>query len=83
MIPHLQIEKKLELGEFIDLTPWLYQRRMLFWHRFEPESSVMRKITDALVDITGDECLPPGLESVATLWAKRVTTSRFRLVCMA
>lgn len=50
MILHLQIEKELESGELINLTPGLYQRRMLFWHRFAPESRMMRKVTDALVD---------------------------------
>ncbi len=33
MIPHLQIEE-LNSGELIDLTPGLFQRRMLYWHRF-------------------------------------------------
>ncbi|MCI2072132.1 MAG: LysR substrate-binding domain-containing protein, partial [Serratia liquefaciens] len=50
MIPHLQIEKELESGELIDLTPGLFQRRMLFWHRFAPESRMMRKVTDALLE---------------------------------
>ncbi|STW10571.1 Chromosome initiation inhibitor [Klebsiella pneumoniae subsp. rhinoscleromatis] len=36
MIPHLQIEKELNSGELIDLTPGLFQRRMLYWHRFAP-----------------------------------------------
>ena len=50
MIPHLQIEKELASGELIDLTPGLFQRRMLYWHRFAPESRMMRKVTDALLD---------------------------------
>jgi LysR family transcriptional regulator (chromosome initiation inhibitor) len=50
MIPHLQIEKELESGELIDLTPGLFQRRMLYWHRFAPESRMMRKVTDALLE---------------------------------
>ena len=50
MIPHLQIEKELTSGELIDLTPGLFQRRMLYWHRFAPESRMMRKVTDALLD---------------------------------
>ncbi len=49
MIPHLQIEKELKSGELIDLTPGLYQRRMLYWHRFAPESRMMRNVTDALL----------------------------------
>ena len=49
MIPHLQIERELASGELIDLTPGLYQRRMLYWHRFAPESRLMRKVTDALL----------------------------------
>ena len=49
MIPHLQIEKELASGELINLTPGLLQRRMLFWHRFAPESRTMRKVTDALL----------------------------------
>jgi len=50
MIPHLQIEKELQSGELIDLTPGLFQRRMLYWHRFAPESRMMRKVTDALLE---------------------------------
>ncbi|MDR0219388.1 MAG: LysR family transcriptional regulator ArgP [Enterobacteriaceae bacterium] len=49
MIPHLQIDKELTAGELVDLTPGLYQRRMLYWHRFSPESAAMRKVTDALL----------------------------------
>ena len=49
MIPHLQIERELASGELIDLTPGLYQRRMLYWHRFAPESRLMRRVTDALI----------------------------------
>ena len=51
MIPHLQIEKELASGELIDLTPGLFQRRMLYWHRFAPESRMMRKVTDALLEM--------------------------------
>ena len=40
----------MESGELIDLTPGLFQRRMLFWHRFAPESRMMRKVTDALLE---------------------------------
>lgn len=50
MIPHLQIEKELASGELINLTPCLLQRRMLYWHRFAPESRMMRKVTDALLE---------------------------------
>lgn len=49
MIPHLQIEKELVSGELLDLTPGLFQRRMLYWHRFAPESRTMRNVTDALL----------------------------------
>jgi LysR family transcriptional regulator (chromosome initiation inhibitor) len=49
MIPHLQIERELASGELIDLTPGLCQRRMLYWHRFAPESRLMRRVTDALI----------------------------------
>ncbi|WP_036771061.1 LysR family transcriptional regulator ArgP [Photorhabdus australis] len=51
MIPHLQIDKELESGELIDLTPGLCQRRMLYWHRFAPESRTMKKVTDALLKL--------------------------------
>lgn len=50
MIPHLQIEPELASGEIIDLTPGLCQRRMLYWHRFAPESTSMRKVTDAILN---------------------------------
>ncbi|PHM49744.1 LysR family transcriptional regulator ArgP [Xenorhabdus miraniensis] len=51
MIPHLQIDKELRAGELVDLTPGLCQRRMLYWHRFTPESGAMRKVTDALLKL--------------------------------
>ncbi len=51
MIPHLQVNNELKDGELIDLTPGLYQRRMLYWHRFAPESGTMRKVTDALLKL--------------------------------
>lgn len=56
MIPHLQIINELNSGELVDLTPGLCQRRMLYWHRFSPESRTMRKVTDALVK-TGRQIL--------------------------
>ncbi|MDR0806816.1 MAG: LysR family transcriptional regulator ArgP [Enterobacteriaceae bacterium] len=49
MIARLQIADELANGELIDLTPGLYQRRMLYWHRFAPESKIMRVITEALI----------------------------------
>ncbi len=49
MIPHLQIETELAEGSLIDITPGLYQRRMLYWHRFAPESRVMKRVTDSLL----------------------------------
>ncbi|WP_445494503.1 LysR family transcriptional regulator ArgP [Photorhabdus sp. SF281] len=51
MIPHLQIDQELKKGKLLDLTPGLYQRRMLYWHRFAPESRTMKKVTDALLKI--------------------------------
>lgn len=59
--PHLQIANELKSGELVDLTPGLYQRRMLYWHRFAPESRTMRKVTDALVDF-GRKVLKQGEE---------------------
>jgi LysR family transcriptional regulator, chromosome initiation inhibitor len=52
MIPRLQVEKELETGQLIDLTAGLYQRRMLYWHRFGPESTMMISISNALTDYT-------------------------------
>ncbi len=49
MIPHLQIEKELQEGSLIDLTPGLWQRRVLYWHRFAPESRLMQQVTEALL----------------------------------
>ncbi|ETS33307.1 transcriptional regulator ArgP [Photorhabdus temperata] len=51
MIPHLQIDQELKKGKLLDLTPGLCQRRMLYWHRFAPESRTMKKVTDALLKI--------------------------------
>lgn len=49
MLPHLQIENDLMQGTLLDITPGLYQRRMLYWHRFAPESRLMEQVTDALI----------------------------------
>ncbi|ACR70500.1 chromosome initiation inhibitor [Edwardsiella ictaluri] len=49
MLPHLQVERELRKGVLIDLTPGMVQRRMLYWHRFAPESRLMRRVTDALI----------------------------------
>ncbi|KER03184.1 LysR family transcriptional regulator ArgP [Photorhabdus temperata] len=51
MIPHLQIDQELKESKLLDLTPGLCQRRMLYWHRFAPESRTMKKVTDALLKI--------------------------------
>ncbi|MGF7483845.1 LysR family transcriptional regulator ArgP [Providencia sp. SP181] len=56
MIPHLQIAEELKNGELVDLTPGLCQRRMLYWHRFAPESRTMKRVTDALLK-TGRQML--------------------------
>ncbi|HHT9072777.1 TPA: LysR family transcriptional regulator ArgP [Edwardsiella tarda] len=49
MLPHLQVERELREGVLVDLTPGMVQRRMLYWHRFAPESRLMRRVTDALL----------------------------------
>lgn len=49
MLPILQIEKELKNGELINLTEGLYQRRMLYWHRFAPESNIMKNISETLI----------------------------------
>lgn len=49
MLPKLQIQSALEKGELVDLTPGLFQRSMLYWHRFDPESQIMRSISEALI----------------------------------
>ena len=48
MIPHLQIEKELKSGELIDLTRGCISAGC-YWHRFAPESRMMRNVTDALL----------------------------------
>lgn len=50
MIPRLQVEEELKSGALMDLTVGLYQRRMLYWHRFAPESSMMMDISEALIN---------------------------------
>ncbi|GAA5112846.1 LysR family transcriptional regulator ArgP [Orbus sasakiae] len=52
MLPILQVEKELKSGELINLTEGLFQRRMLYWHRFAPESSVMQNISETLLNYT-------------------------------
>ena len=52
MIPRLQVDQALKEGKLIDLTLGLYQRRMLYWHRFAPESNTMVAISEALINYT-------------------------------
>ncbi|MCO6523591.1 MAG: LysR family transcriptional regulator ArgP [Candidatus Schmidhempelia sp.] len=59
MIPHLQVKKELETGQLINLTKGLYQRRMLYWHRFAPESTMMVSISTALTNYTRHELSHP------------------------
>lgn len=50
MLPILQVEDELKSGELINLTEGLFQRRMLYWHRFAPESSVMQNISETIIN---------------------------------
>lgn len=49
MLPHLQIEKQLATGDLVDLTPGLFQRQTLYWHRFAPEGKLMQQVSRALI----------------------------------
>lgn len=49
MLPKLQIERDLKKGKLVDLTPGLYQRKMLYWHRFAPETQIMTLISEHLI----------------------------------
>lgn len=50
MLPKLQIEDDLNNGQLIDLTPGLFQRKMLYWHRFAPETQTMSSISNSLIE---------------------------------
>ncbi|XKM13403.1 LysR family transcriptional regulator ArgP [Orbaceae bacterium ac157xtp] len=50
MLPILQVENELKRGELINLTEGLFQRRMLFWHRFAPESTIMQNISETIIN---------------------------------
>jgi len=50
MLPILQVEKELKSGELVNLTEGLFQRRMLYWHRFAPESSMMQNISETILN---------------------------------
>jgi len=50
MLPILQVEKELKNGELVNLTEGLFQRRMLYWHRFAPESSMMQNISETILN---------------------------------
>ena len=54
MLPILQVQNELKNGELINLTEGLFQRRMLYWHRFGPESSVMQNISETLINYAKD-----------------------------
>lgn len=50
MLPILQIQNELKSGELVNLTEGLYQRRMLYWHRFAPESTMMQMLSSAIIN---------------------------------
>lgn len=50
MLPVLQIEDELKSGQLVNLTKGLYQRRILYWHRFSPESNLMKDISNAIIE---------------------------------
>lgn len=50
MLPILQVKDELKRGELVNLTEGLFQRRMLYWHRFAPESSMMQTISETLIN---------------------------------
>ncbi len=50
MIPRIQIKKELEQGALIDITPGYYLEQQLYWHHWQLESGILKKVSQAIVD---------------------------------
>ena len=49
MIPKVQIEKELAQRELIDICPGLYIDQQLYWHHWQLETGILKKISQAIV----------------------------------
>ncbi|HAE78338.1 LysR family transcriptional regulator ArgP [Morganella morganii] len=50
MIPRQQIKDKLDSGEIINLVPSLSQQKKLYWHRYQPESDTMKRLSTVIIE---------------------------------
>lgn len=49
MIAEHQIKHELESGRMINLVPELVQQKQLYWHRYQPESGTLQRISEAII----------------------------------
>ena len=49
MIPKLQIERELEVGELIDITPGYSLTNCIYWHHWQLETGLLKDISQAIV----------------------------------
>lgn len=49
LIPKLQIEKELESGTLVDLMPGFFMSFNLYWHHWQLETGLLKKITQAII----------------------------------
>lgn len=57
MIPKIQIQQELEQGDLIDITPGHYIDQQLYWHHWQLESGILKKVSQAIVQ-QAQESLP-------------------------
>ncbi|MFB9216718.1 LysR family transcriptional regulator ArgP [Vibrio sinaloensis] len=54
LIPKLQISKELEQGHLVDLIPGFMLSFKIYWHHWQLESGLLKQVTQAIVDYSGD-----------------------------
>lgn len=54
MIAEHQIKHELESGRMINLVPELVQQKQLYWHRYQPESGTLQRISEAIINNAKD-----------------------------
>ncbi len=54
MIPRVQIENELSAGKLVDICPGLYIDQQLYWHHWQLETGILKKISRAIVQYAGE-----------------------------
>ncbi|CAM3756809.1 LysR family transcriptional regulator ArgP [Parendozoicomonas haliclonae] len=58
MIPDLMIRDELASGELVEIMPDIRHNRVLFWHRWALESTMMKQVSRHMIDYAKGQLLP-------------------------